>query len=85
VNASALIDGVHTLTVTASQSDGLSTNFSTTFSTNAHQLALERQASNLLDYAYVLAVLGLVALIVGIVALRRGSGKSVPSAPAPQV
>jgi hypothetical protein len=85
VNASAMTDGVHTLTVTASQSDGLSSTFSTTFTTDAHQLALEKQTSNLLDYAYVLAALALAALVVAFVALWRGSSKSSPSNPAPQV
>jgi fluoride ion exporter CrcB/FEX len=56
-----------------------------TFSTNAHQLALEKQTSNLLDYAYVLAALGFAALLVGLFALQRGSGKRAPLTPAPQV
>lgn len=71
INATALIDGVHTLTLTATQSDGLSSTFSTSFSTDAHQLSIDRQAATLFDAAYILAAVSVAALLVGILALRH--------------
>jgi hypothetical protein len=43
LNASSLNDGIHSLSVTASQTDGLSANFSTFFSTNAQSARLKNQ------------------------------------------
>jgi subtilase family serine protease len=75
VDASSLNDGVHTLTLKASQSDGLSTSTSAAFSTNAHQLALQKQSSTLFDIAYALAALAVAGLAIGLVALRLGRTK----------
>jgi hypothetical protein len=71
VNATALGDGVHVLTVTAAQSDGLSSSSTTTFTTDAHQLSLQNQASTLFTYATYLAVVSAAALVVGVIALLR--------------
>jgi subtilase family serine protease len=43
LNASSLNDGIHSLSVTASQADGLSASFSTFFSTNAQSAVLRNQ------------------------------------------
>ncbi len=85
IDASSLGDGVHTLTVTASQSDGLSSTFSTAFSTNAHQQALEKQTSTLSDLIYVLAAVAAAALILGVLALRRRRAEPFLGSQPPQV
>jgi hypothetical protein len=71
VNATALGDGVHVLTVTAAQSDGLSSSSTTTFTTDAHQHSLQSQASTLFSYATYLGVVSAAALVVGVIALLR--------------
>jgi subtilase family serine protease len=71
IDAGALPDGVHTLAVTVSQSDGLSTTFTTSFSTNARQAA---QAFQLLLVAAVLAFVAAasaVALYLGLQGRKR--------------
>ena len=85
VNATSLDDGVHTLTINATQSDGMSSTYSASFSTNAHQLALEKQTSTLFNYAYVLAGVGGAALVIGIVALFRRRAAPPMGQPPPQV
>ncbi|MDG6898868.1 MAG: hypothetical protein JRN24_03915, partial [Nitrososphaerota archaeon] len=45
IDAASMVDGVHTLVVTATQSDGLSSSLTTTFSTNAHSGTLASQLS----------------------------------------
>jgi subtilase family serine protease len=86
IDAAALNDGVHTLLITATQADGLSSTLSTSFSTDAHQLSLQSQTSSLFDYAYLIVVLSLAALAVGLIALMRGRGKQSPTSSAvPQV
>ena len=72
IDASSLNDGVHALTVTATQADGLSSTLTSSFSTDAHQLALQSQASTLYNLVYLLGVLFVVALAIGIIALMRG-------------
>jgi hypothetical protein len=85
VNATSLNDGVHTLTITATQTDGMSSTYSASFSTNAHQLSLENQTSTLFNYAYVLAGVGVAALVIGIVALLRRRPAPTMGQPPPQV
>jgi hypothetical protein len=46
LNATSMSDGVHTLSVTAPQTDGLSVSFSTFFSTDAQSTALRNQLEN---------------------------------------
>jgi len=83
VDPTKLSDGVHSLTLTASQSDGLSSTFTASFSTNAHQQALDNEESNLLYLAIALAVVAVVALVVGTVALRRTNPRVPPATAAP--
>jgi hypothetical protein len=86
IDPAAINDGVHTLTLTAAQSDGLSSTLSTSFSTNAHQQALNNETSALLYVAMALAAVAVVALVIAAVAYRRTVARAVPSAPsAPQV
>jgi subtilase family serine protease len=79
LDAGALADGVHTLTITASQTDGLSSTLTTTFTTDAHQVALENQILYLFAFA---VVLGLAALIIGVTTLRKRPALPPPP-PAP--
>lgn len=93
INATAMNDGVHMLTVTAAQSDGLSSSLTTSFSTNAHQSALSKQLQQLqgltgalIEYSYLLAAVAIVALVLGVFALRRRSSKATaPTTFSPQV
>jgi len=85
VNATALADGVHALEVVATASDGLSTTFTTSFSTNAHQQSLEKQDQLLFYSAAALAVISVAALIVGVAALRRKGTPPGARPTAPQV
>jgi subtilase family serine protease len=82
IDATSLGDGVHTLTVTATQADGLSSTLSTQFTTDAHHVALQNQTSALYDFAYLLVVLVAVAIVVGAVALLRGRGAAAKPATA---
>jgi hypothetical protein len=80
MDATSLGDGVHTLTVTVAQADGLSSTLSTQFTTDAHQVALQGQTTVLYDFAYLLVVLVLVAIVIGAVALHRGRRTGGPPA-----
>ena len=92
INATALSDGVHTFTVTATQTDGMSASFSTSFSTTAKSTALAGQlqqananigslssqlsqanaaAGTLSDITYVVAAIAVIAVVIGVLALRR--------------
>lgn len=85
VDASSMSDGVHNLFVTAPQTDGLSTSFSTLFSTNAQSTALKgtlnalsgtvdslnSQLKNWTNAAYGLAAVAIASLVVAIYAVRR--------------
>ena len=84
IDAASLGDGVHTLLVTVTQADGLSSTLSTQFSTDAHLVALQNQTSVFYDYAYLLVVLVVVAIAIGTVALLRGrrtAGQPAVAAP----
>jgi len=86
MDATSVGDGVHTLTVTVAQADGLSSTLSTQFTTDAHQVALQGQTTALYDFAYLLVVLVCVAIVIGAVALVRGRRAGGPPAVAsPQV
>ena len=85
IDAASLGDGVHTLTVTVTQADGLSTTLSTRFNTDAHQVSLQDQTSALYDFAYLLVVLVSVAIAVGAVALLRGRRPAGAPPAAPHV
>lgn len=86
IDATSLSDGVHVFTVVATQSDGLSSTLSTSFSTDAHQLALENQTSALFDAVIVLAAVAAVALMVSILALRgKRAATPFPASHPPQV
>jgi hypothetical protein len=85
LDATSLGDGVHTLTVTVTQADGLSSTLSAQFSTDAHQAALQDQTSTLYDFAYLLVALVAVSIIVGSVALVRGNRAEQPAAAPPHV
>jgi hypothetical protein len=88
VNATAMSDGVHLLSVTAPQTDSLSTSFSSSFSTDAQSTALKNQIGSLgsqqkntsaevgelTKAAYVLAVVVVASLAVAIYAVRRKPG-----------
>ena len=85
VNATSMVDGVHTLSVTAAQTDGLSGSFSSSFSTDAQSTALKNQVGtlsakqkstatkvgNLTDTAYALAAVAIASLAVAVYAARR--------------
>jgi subtilase family serine protease len=107
INAASLNDGVHTLTVTAAQTDGFSANFSTSFGTNAQATALASQlstvtgqlkqananisslssqvrqvsasAGTLFNISYGVAAIAVIAVVVGVLALRRKPGVPAPS------
>ena len=83
IDATSLGDGVHTLTVTAAQADGLSSTLSVQFSTDSHLVALQNQTTTLYDFAYLLVVLVVVAIAVGAVALLRGRRTAGQPAVAP--
>ncbi|MGP8125526.1 MAG: hypothetical protein ACLQEQ_06635 [Nitrososphaerales archaeon] len=85
VNAASMSDGVHSLSVTAPQTDGLSASFSTLFGTNAQSTAvkgavnvlngtvnsLNSQLKGLTNVAYGLTVVAIASLAVAIYAVRR--------------
>lgn len=99
IDAQSVGDGVHSLVVTATQSDGLSSTLITSFSTNAQATSLAGQLSSLsgqlrqananisslssqlrqvseaagtlFNISYGLAVVAVIAVVVGIIALRR--------------
>ena len=78
INPDVLSDGIHTLTITATQSDGLSATYSTTFSTAANQHALSNDITNLngevntlFDVGYVLAAISVIALAIAAYAATR--------------
>ncbi|HXW95365.1 MAG TPA: hypothetical protein VEJ19_06650, partial [Nitrososphaerales archaeon] len=82
VNPDILSDGIHTLTIIATQTDGIPTTYSTTFSTDANQHTLSGEVTNLngevstlFDVAYVLAIVAFIALVVAAYAatLKKGS------------
>jgi subtilase family serine protease len=75
IDASQLNDGVHTLLLTARQSDGLSSSFATSFSTNSQVSSMNRTV--LLDSGLVGAI-AIVALLLGILALRRRKATAPP-------
>ncbi|HEV2139272.1 MAG TPA: protease pro-enzyme activation domain-containing protein [Nitrososphaerales archaeon] len=78
IDATKLNDGVHTLLLTATQSDGLSTTFSTTFSTDAQISSLR---GIVLLTSVALGVVAVVALVLGVLALRRRKApQGAPSA-----
>jgi hypothetical protein len=86
IDAFDLNDGVHTLTITVFQSDGLSSTLAASFSTDVHQLSLQSQTTTLFYLVYSLVLLFVVALAIGIYALRRGGGqKSSTPLAAPHV
>ncbi|HUI23075.1 MAG TPA: protease pro-enzyme activation domain-containing protein [Nitrososphaerales archaeon] len=85
IDATSLDDGVHTLTVTVTQADGLSSTLSAQFSTDAHQMALQNQTTQLYDFAYLLVALVAAAIIVGSMALVRVNRARQPAATAPHV
>jgi len=75
IDANHLNDGVHSLLLTAKQSDGLSSSLTTSFSTNAQTSSLNRTI--LLTTAAIGGV-AITALLIGVFALRR---RKVPQAP----
>ena len=77
INASAMTDGVHTLVVTARQSDGLSATQSVTFSTNAFE------SGPIYDLVYVAAAVAAAGVILAVVALMRGRPPRQPPAIGP--
>jgi subtilase family serine protease len=81
INAASLVDGVHTLTIQATQSDGLSSSYSASFSTNAHQLSLQNQTAVLLDLVYLLVAIAVVALVLAIIALLRSRRRMLNPVP----
>lgn len=68
IDATKLNDGVHTLLLTATQSDGLSSTLSTTFSTNAQASSLK---GTVLLTSVALGAVAVVALVLGVLALRK--------------
>lgn len=68
IDATRLTDGVHTLQLTAAQSDGLSSTLTTTFSTNAQASSLR---GTVLLTSVALGAVAVVALVLGALALRR--------------
>ena len=79
VNIGSLPDGVHTLTLTATQSDGQSSTVSTYFSVST-------QAGTIASLAYLVygvAALAIVSLVAAVLALRRKPAAGFM--PAPQV
>ncbi len=72
IDASTLNDGVHTLTVTVSQSDGLSSTLVSSFSTNAHVASVASQATELFYLVYILLLVSLIGLVAGVLAAKRG-------------
>jgi subtilase family serine protease len=72
IDATHLNDGVHTLLLSAVQSDGLSSSLSTSFSSNA-QMSSQVASLNrtLLIASSAVGAIAVIALILGIVALRR--------------
>ena len=78
VDIGSLSDGVHTLTLTATQSDGQSSTLTTYFSVSTQGGTI----SSLAYLIYGVLVLALVALAAAVMALRR---KPSTPAPAPQV
>ncbi|MDA4126332.1 MAG: protease pro-enzyme activation domain-containing protein [Thaumarchaeota archaeon] len=77
IDATKLNDGVHTLQLTAIQSDGLSATLSTTFSTNAQVSSLR---GTVLLASVAIGAVAVVALVLGVLAIRRR--KAPQAAPA---
>ncbi|HEY6282422.1 MAG TPA: hypothetical protein VIW22_00685, partial [Nitrososphaerales archaeon] len=78
IDANHLNDGVHTLLLTVAQSDGLSSSFTTSFSTNAQVSSLNRTVQ-----LETLAIGGvaIIALLLGVFALRRRKVPQTPPTP----
>ena len=82
IDPTALNDGVHALSLIASQSDGLSSALSSSFSTDAHQQAISNETSLLLYLAVALAAVAVIALVIGTLAFRRTRVGSLLATPA---
>ena len=85
IDPAALSDGVHSIEFKATQSDGLSASYAATFSTDAHQIALQNQANTTTDLLYVMAAVAAAALVISFLALRMGRAKTQTSPVPPQV
>jgi subtilase family serine protease len=79
VNIGPLPDGIHTLTLTATQSDGQSSTLTTYFSVNTQ----EGIVANLVYLLLGVTALAIVALVAAVMALRRKP--SLGPMPSPQV
>ncbi|HEV2226887.1 MAG TPA: protease pro-enzyme activation domain-containing protein [Nitrososphaerales archaeon] len=77
IDATKLNDGVHSLVLTAVQSDGLSSTLSTSFSTNAQVSSLR---GTVLLASGAIGAISVLALVLGVLALRRR--KTTEGAPA---
>ena len=78
INATSLPDGVHTLVVKVTQTDGLSATSSTQFATDAQAASIKGQVTTLsnetaqlTNVSYGLAALGVVAIVLAAWALTR--------------
>ena len=85
INPDVLSDGIHTLTITVAQSDGLSSTYYASFSTAANQHSLNSEVTTLngevatlFNVAYVLAAVAVVALGVAAYAATRKKGLPPP-------
>ena len=82
IDASSLGEGVHILTLTATQSDGLSSTVTKYFSVSTQGSAI----ANLVNLVYALVAVAVAALLVAVLALIRKSPRpQVPSGLPPQV
>jgi hypothetical protein len=77
IDANHLNDGVHTLLLSAKQSDGLSSSLTTSFSTNAQFSSLNRTV--ILETGAIGAT-AIIALLIGVFALRRRKMTQAPPA-----
>ncbi|MDE1852650.1 MAG: hypothetical protein KGI38_02750 [Thaumarchaeota archaeon] len=78
IDTGALVDGVHSLVVRVSQSDGMNSTLTLPFSSQG-------QAASVIYLAYAGVGVSILALVVAIIALRKRHPVGAPFPPPPQV
>jgi hypothetical protein len=83
VDATSLADGVHSLSVRATQSDSLSSTLTVPFSTDAKVSSLSGEATDLVALSAALAVVAVAALVLAVAAIRRKAPPQMAGAKEP--